>query len=53
MTVESGDKVKEAILKVIGSIPIMAIAVVYLSIFIYTGCVLLNVCPTVQALGWR
>ena len=50
---ERGNKIKEAILHVPGSIPLMAIAVVYLSIWIYAGCVLLKVCPTVQALGWR
>jgi hypothetical protein len=50
---ERGDKVKEAILNLFGSTPIMAIAVVYLSIWIYAGCVMLKVCPTVQALGWR
>jgi hypothetical protein len=50
---ERGDKIKEAILGMPGSIPLIAIAVVYLSIWIYAGCVLLKVCPTVQALGWR
>ena len=50
---ERGDKVKEPIFKFSGSIPIMAIAVVYLSIWIYAGCVTLKVCPTVQGLGWR
>jgi hypothetical protein len=53
LSLERGDKIKEAILHVPGSIPLMAIAVVYLSIWIYGGCVLLKVCPTVQALGWR
>jgi hypothetical protein len=48
-----GGKIKEAILRVPGSIPLMAIVIVYLSIWIYAGCVLLKVCPTVQALGWR
>jgi hypothetical protein len=43
------DKITEAIFG--GSIPILAV-VVYLSIWIYTGCVLLKVCPTVQAIGW-
>jgi uncharacterized membrane protein AbrB (regulator of aidB expression) len=50
---ERGDKVQEAILKLFGSTPIMAIAVVYVSIWFYAGCVMLKVCPTVQALGWR
>jgi hypothetical protein len=50
---ERGDKVKGALLNLFGSAPIMAIAVVYLSIWIYAGCVMLKVCPTVQALGWR
>jgi len=50
---ERGDKIKEAIASLPGSIPIMAIAVVYFSIWIYAGCVMLKVCPTVQALGWR
>ena len=49
---ERGDKVKEAILN-LGSTPIIAIAVVYFSIWIYAGCVMLKVCPTVQGLGWR
>jgi len=39
--------------KIRGAAPMMAIAVIYLSIWIYAGCVLLKVCPTVQALGWR
>jgi hypothetical protein len=50
---ERGDKVKEGILNLFGSTPIIAIAVVYLSIWIYAGCVLRKVCPSVQALGWR
>jgi hypothetical protein len=50
---ERGHGVKEAIFNVSGSMPIMAIAVIYLSIWLYAGCVLLKVCPTVQALGWR
>jgi hypothetical protein len=50
---ERGDKVGEVIFNVIGSTPIMAIAIVYLSIWIYAGCVMLKVCPTVQGLGWR
>jgi len=49
---ERGDKVKEAILN-LGLTPIIAIAVVYFSIWIYAGCVMLKVCPTVQGLGWR
>jgi hypothetical protein len=49
---ERGDKVKGALLNLFGSTPIVA-AVVYVSIWIYAGCVLLKVCPTVQALGWR
>jgi len=49
---ERGDKVKEAILN-LGSTPIIAIAVVYFSIWIYAGCVMLKVCSTVQGLGWR
>src|SRR5262245_66588063 len=43
---ERGDKIKEAIAGLSGSIPIMAIAVVYFSIWIYAGCVMLKVCPT-------
>ena len=50
---DRGDKVGEVISNIIGSTPILAVAVVYLSIWIYAGCVMLNVCPTVQALGWR
>jgi hypothetical protein len=50
---ERGHKVKEAILNVSGSTPMIAIAVVFFSIWLYAGCVLLKVCPTVQALGWR
>ena len=49
---ERGDKLKEAILS-LGSTPIIAMAVVYLSIWIYAGCVMLKICPSVQALGWR
>ena len=45
-----GNKVGEAIFNVIGSIPIMAIAVVFFSIWIYAGCVMLKSCPTVQSL---
>jgi hypothetical protein len=48
-----GHGVKEAIFNVSGSMPTAAIAVVYLSIWLYAGCVLLKVCPTVQAFGWR
>jgi hypothetical protein len=44
------DKITEAIFT--SSIPIMAVVIGYLSTGIYTGCVLLKVCPTVQALGW-
>jgi hypothetical protein len=50
---ERGDKIKEAFASLSGSIPIIVIAVVYFSIWIYAGCVMLKVCPTVQALGWR
>ena len=50
---ERGDKVGEVVFNVIGSTPIMAVAVVYFSIWMYAGCVMLKVCPTVQALGWR
>ena len=50
---ERGDKVGEVIFNVIGSTPIMVVAVVYFSIWMYAGCVMLKVCPTVQALGWR
>lgn len=50
---ERGDKIKEVIANLTGSIPIMAITIVYFSIWIYAGCVMLKVCPTVQALGWR
>jgi hypothetical protein len=34
-----------------GSTPMIAVAVIYLSIWLYAGCVLLKVCPTAQALG--
>ena len=47
------DKVGEVVFNVIGSTPIMAVAVVYFSIWMYAGCVMLKVCPTVQALGWQ
>jgi hypothetical protein len=50
---EHGHKVKDAIFNFSGSTPMIAIAVVYFSIWLYAGCVLLKVCPTVQALGWR
>jgi hypothetical protein len=50
---ECGDKVGEVVFNVIGSTPIMAVAVIYLSIWMYAGCVMLKVCPTVQALGLR
>jgi hypothetical protein len=50
---ERGDKIKEVIANLTGSIPIRAITIVYFSIWIYAGCVMLKVCPTVQALGWR
>jgi hypothetical protein len=50
---ERGDKVKQTIANLFGSTSMIAIAVAYLSIWIYAGCVLLKVCPTVQALGWR
>jgi hypothetical protein len=53
LSLEPGHKVKEAILNVSGSTPMIAIAVVYFSIWLYAGCVLLKVCPSVQALGWR
>jgi hypothetical protein len=45
-----GDKITEAIFTT--SIPLVAVVTATLSIWIYTGCVLLKVCPTVQALGW-
>jgi hypothetical protein len=45
-----GDKITEAIFT--SSIPIAAVVIGYLSIGIYSGCVLFKVCPTVQALGW-
>ena len=47
------DKIGEVVFNVIGSTPIMAVAVVYFSIWMYAGCVMLKVCPTVQALGLR
>ena len=50
---EHGHKVEAAIASLFGSIPMIAIAVVYLSIWLYAGCVLLQVCPTVQGLGWH